>query len=325
MTVNFLVDASDDTMKAMMDSERASRLYEAPTSSGIQDLVGRELDRQASMIPPIPEILFKLDAELENEWVNVARLANLVRTDPTLSASVLRVVNSPAMRGSQEITELEEAIGRMGKEHLRTIAAFFALHGGAFPSEGLFGEHLHAFWRHALLVAAGAVQISRSECSERAVLQDIWTAGLLHDLGALLVPKVFPHSWETFSKAVDDIPSGETADLLEMSRTMLGCDHARISAGFASRYWKRSPTVSVLAGAWTDPESLEPSWAAWAIRRADEAAQALGVCWQPEPTRIQVMDVLSEELGAKAAADPEFCLAAVRRHLPLVEALLTAG
>lgn len=309
----------------MMDSGRASRLYEAPTSSEIQDIVGRELDRQASMIPPIPEILFKLDAELENEWVNIARLANLVRTDPTLSASVLRVVNSPAMRGSQQITELEEAIGRMGKEHLRTIAAFFALHGAAFPTEGLFGEHLRAFWRHALLVAAGAVQISRSQCTDRAVLQDIWTAGLLHDLGALLSPRVFPETWPSFSKAIEEIPAGETADILEMSRALLGCDHARISAGFASRYWKTSPTVSVLAGSWTDPENLEPSWAAWAIRRADEAAQALGICWQPEPTRIQVMDVLSQESGAGAAADPEFCLAALRRHLPLVEALLTAG
>lgn len=309
----------------MIEASRVMYLKDIPSASGIQDVVGRELDRQASLIPPIPEILFKLDAELGNEWVNISRLANLVRTDPTLSASVLRVVNSVALRGSREIVDLEEAIQRMGKDHLRTVTAFYALHGGHFPTEGLFGEDIRTFWRHSLLVAAGAVLIARKKSTDRLLLQEIWTAGLFHDIGALLAPSVFPDSWEEFQRAIQVSPEDQGPDLLGLARTILGCDHARISAGFASRYWKTSQTVSILAGSWSDPESLEPSWAAWAIRRADEAAQVLGVCWQPAATRIQLMDVISEDLGAGAAADPEFCVASVRSLLPLVDALLTTG
>ena len=307
----------------MIESSRVMYLKDIPSASGIQDVVGRELDRQASMIPPIPEILFKLDGELASEWVNISRLANLVRTDPTLSASVLRVVNSVALRGVREIVDLEEAIQRMGKDHLRTVTAFYALHGGEFPTEGLFGEDIRTFWRHSLLVAAGAVLIARKVSTDRGLLQEIWTAGLLHDIGALLAPRVFPEKWDDFSEAVQAIGEQDSADFLELSRGFFGCDHARISAGFASRYWKTSQTVSVLAGSWTDPENLEPSWAAWAIRRANEAAQVLGVCWQPQATRTTLMDVESEDTGAGAAADPEYCVTAVRSLLPLVDALLS--
>ncbi|HNY30771.1 MAG TPA: HDOD domain-containing protein [Fibrobacteria bacterium] len=307
----------------MIDSTRVMYLKDIPSSSGIQDVVGQELDRQASLIPPIPEILLKLDSELDNEWVNITRLANLVRTDPTLSASVLRLVNSPAMRGMREILDLEEAIQRMGKDHLRTVAAFYALHGGAFPTEGLLGESIRVFWRHSLLVAAGSVLLSRTHTTERVTLQEIWTAGLLHDIGALFLPRVFPEPWKEYVSRLRSVSEQEEPiDFLGIGRSVFGCDHSRISEGFASRYWKSSPSVSLLAGAWTNPDSLEPSWAAMAIRRADEAAQVLGICWQSPRTRLEAMQVLDESLDAGVMADPQFCIASVRSLLPLVDALL---
>ena len=289
-----------------------------------RDVVGTELDRCATFMPPIPEILAKLEKELSSEWMNVSRLANMVRTDPALAGSVLKVANSPLWRGSRQITEVEEAIQRIGKDNLRSLATVLALNQGKLPSTGLFGASMKSFWRHSLLVAAGSVQMMRSQNTNHEVLDMVWTAALLHDMGALLAPLLYPSQWEKASLKVAGLdPVGEVVNLALIFRETLGIDHARIAGVFAERGWKMSQTVAVLAGYWPDPALVEPSFAAWTIHRADQAAQTMGVCWQPQATRARTLEVLPEESGAGPACDPEFCLASLSKHLPLVDALLS--
>lgn len=288
------------------------------------EIVGAELDRCTSFLPPIPAILRKLETEMSSEWVNVSRLANLVRTDPSLAGAVLKVANSPLWRGTEQITEVEEAIQRLGKNNLKSIATVMALKQGGFPPTGLLGASLHDFWRHSLLVAAGAVQIVRAESTDHSLLDQVWFAGLFHDLGALVAPLLFPLEWEKMSDAIavrtaDSAP----ATLNELSREHLGIDYARIGGAFASRAWKTSETVSLLASHWPAPDTVEPSFVAWAIHRADQAAQTLGVCWLPSSLRARTFETLPPDTPAGAAVDAEFCLGCLEKHRPLVDALLT--
>jgi HD-like signal output (HDOD) protein len=305
------------------DSQLPSATTGPLPSDATRKAIESEMDRWASLLPPMPAILGRLEQEMSSEWMNISRLGNLIRSDPALGTAVLKVANSPLMRGSRAISEVEEAIQRIGKDNLRSLATVVSLRKNNLPKAGLLGAPMDEFWRHSLLVAAGAVQIARSRTTDREILEQVWTAGLLHDLGALLAPLLYA---EEFENVVDRIgvlkESGERQILTEIEQDAFGFDHARIGEVFAERGWKLSASVSALVGGWTDPTRIEPPYAAWAVRRADEAAQILGVCWQPECTRLEAMEILPKEWGAGTASDPDMCRTSVERHLDLVNALM---
>ena len=281
------------------------------------------MKRCAAVFPPIPQVLAKIDRELSNDWMNVARLSNLIRTDPALVGAVLKLSNSPFWRGARQITEVEEAFQRIGKDNLRSVATLLALQQGNLPSKGLMGASRNSFWRHSLLVAAGAVQIARSATTDREVLEQVWTAGLMHDMGALLAPLMYPDKWEDIPRRIAALEAGgQAASLVDIFQECIGVTHARLGGAFAEHVWNMGKTISVLAGCWPDPVAMDPPVLAWAVHRADEAAQVMGICWQPESTRAVNPSILPPESGAEAACDPEFCRSCVERHIPVVDALL---
>jgi HD-like signal output (HDOD) protein len=304
------------------DARTPVRENPAPQAA-TDEIVGAEIDRCTAYLPPIPAILHKLEAEMSSEWANVSRMANLVRTDPSLAGSVLKVANSPLWRGVTQVTEVEDAIQRLGKNNLKSIATVMALKQGGFPEVGLLGSTMHEFWRHSLLVAAGSVQIVRAESTDHSLLDQVWFAGLLHDLGALVAPLLYPIEWERMSDHIlTRTPESDPTTLNDLSKEYLGIDYARIGGAFASRAWKIPQTVSVLASLWPIPDSVEPPYVAWAIHRADLAAQTLGVCWQPESLRARTFENLPPDTSAGAAVDADFCRMCLEKHRPLVDALL---
>lgn len=307
-----------------------------------------KMEKLASVVPPMPGIVLRLQQELANEWVNIQKLSNLVRTDPTLAGSVLRVANSPYWRGSRQIVEIEEAIQRMGMETLRSITTVMAMRSARISDKGPAGGSMRDFWKHSLLVAVGSVQIARRSPVDRQGLEQVWMAGLLHDIGSLLSPMLFPVGWTRVLEEVQRIPAaspakvetkdaqgaddteeGEAAelpprlDLLDIERLHMETDHGRIGGAFVERHWNLPGPIALLVENWTDPSCLTPPLLAWAVQRADAAAQVMGVCWQPESTRYRSLEALPKDSGAGAACDPAVCMECLEKSLPLVEALLT--
>jgi len=302
-----------------------------------RDSIVRGLDRIATILPPMPGVVARLQQELSNEWVNIQRLGNVVRTDPALAGAVLRAANSPFWRGSRQIAEVEEGIQRIGMETLRSLVTVMAVKGSRFGAKPPEGLDQAAFWKHSLLVAVGSVQLARRCPVDRNGLEQVWMAGLLHDIGVLLAPHLYPIGWARTLQALEaaatqssasppetegEEPSLPRIDLLELERIHLGVDHAGIGSVFVHRHWNLPESISLLVEAWTAPQTIDPPLLAWVVRRADEAAQVLGVCWQPESTRLRDMDLLPKDSGAAAACDPATCLECVQKSIPLVEALL---
>jgi HD-like signal output (HDOD) protein len=231
----------------------------ASESSERQKLV-HQMDKLASVVPPLPGIVLRLQQELANEWVNIQKLSNLVRTDPTLAGSVLRVANSPYWRGTRQIVEIEEAIQRMGMETLRSITTVMAMRSAKISDKGPAGSSMRDFWKHSLLVAVGSVQIARRSPVDRQGLEQVWMAGLLHDIGSLLSPMLFPVGWTRVLEEIQRIPAASPAkpeakdadatedeeeavelpprlDLLDIERLHMETDHGRIGGAFVERHW----------------------------------------------------------------------------------------
>lgn len=132
-------------------------------------------------LPTLPGYIFELNRLLSSRQVDLKRVSAIIRTDPILTANVIRMCNPPWSDTRTEVHSIEEAVLLVGREQLRTLVLTCTL---TQQADGAMGsEDLHFFWQHSFLAAVLSerlAQVLGFPAPERAYL-----AGLLHDVGLL--------------------------------------------------------------------------------------------------------------------------------------------
>ncbi len=185
-------------------------------------------------LPPLPAVAQRL-LELINQDAPFEDIALVLATDSAMASRVLRVANSAALRGASPISSLTEAFLRLGTMQLRQLilGLVFVHH---FPRRGAF-DYV-AFWRHSLHVALAAQQLEYHSTGLKVVSTDIYTAGLLHDIGiAYLNLSVATRYKEVIVEA------RSTAEPLEIvEQRLLGLNH-HDAAGYLLSEWRFPPSI----------------------------------------------------------------------------------
>ena len=145
--------------------------------------IGARLASGDLKLPLLPSAVGEVLSLSMDDKSDAARLATVVQQDQTLATHMLRVVNSPIYRGTQEIVALKQAIARLGLDRVREIALAVSLAGTLFKSERYQDIADHC-WHVALAAALWGKEIART-C--RTNVETAYLCGLLHNLGAPLV------------------------------------------------------------------------------------------------------------------------------------------
>lgn len=164
-------------------------------------------------------------------------IVHIVKTDATLTARVLKVVNSAAFGLISEITSLDRAISYLGERLIIGIAIGDCA-AQLFDKElvGYEGEH-GDLWRHDLRTAIASREVAVQSDSD--INPDLaFTAGLLHDIGKALISD-YLHG--TASEVLQKIESEEFSDYLSAEESLIGFDHPR--AGYELALAWRLPTA----------------------------------------------------------------------------------
>lgn len=184
-------------------------------------------------LPSLPNLVVEILESFDNENVDIATLANKIACDQAIAARVLRVANSPFFGLSGQIGSISEAVTVLGFNNLRGLVAG-AVIIDLFPRSGNVFDW-KKFWRHSIAVAVCAKVLGKHM---KADAETAFTAGLLHDIGKLVMgvhfPEVFPESLQ-----FDDDCSLET---LHAEQAILGLDHAALGGEIALR-WRFPPHV----------------------------------------------------------------------------------
>lgn len=147
--------------------------------------VARCWEQGIETLPPFPPLAGRLVGLLGSEELDVREVVKVIGLEPTVAAGVLRASNSALYSRGIEITNLKQAVVRLGPRESARVALSMATRQlfdlSRRAAEARF-EHLQqAFWRHALTVAFTAsglaVKYQRGD-PERALI-----AGMLHDIG----------------------------------------------------------------------------------------------------------------------------------------------
>jgi len=196
---------------------------------------------EGAKLPSLPEVLLRLDRELAKDDVDLARIGKLVGMDPVLSGQILRLANSAwYSRGGKPVQELSRALIRLGVPTTKELVHALVM-PSLFPKRG-GNIDMDAFWKHSFAVALFAQAIGRRLKLPREKMDLLWTAGLLHDIGALLLDLVASETYRRLIRICgQELEEGldpQPIDLCALEREWLGTDHAAMGATFLQKFWK---------------------------------------------------------------------------------------
>ena len=160
------------------------------TSTIAEPLVGkirRAVERGEIHLPPLPQVVSQIEGLLaDGSQASTKRIAELIRSEPAMAATVLRMANSAAFGGLHRISDLSHAVARLGFRQVSSVVTALA-HSGHFRSKDPGMEPmLKTLWGHAVSTALGAKRLAESMSADP---EESFIAGLLHDTGKLLVLK----------------------------------------------------------------------------------------------------------------------------------------
>ncbi len=190
-------------------------------------------------LPAIPATVMRISDLLSDDRSSMSQIAAALETDPGLTANILRIANSPIYRGRMETTTVAAACARLGTGTVHELLSSAWLRT-TLPDELPFsGEKSSDFWQHSVATAVFAKRLAPRASVAQA---SAFTAGLMHDVGKLIVARVASRAH------VPTLPTSKaTPDVRLMERATFGVDHAQIGASLARR--------------WTLPRELERSLA----------------------------------------------------------------
>jgi putative nucleotidyltransferase with HDIG domain len=217
-------------------------------------------------LPSLPAVVMELLNSIDQEDVDITVLARKVSYDQALTAKTLRLANSSLYGLQVKVTTIQQAITYLGFQTTRNLITAAAV-TGCFAEGHCPGFDHKAFWRHSIATAACAKVLAR----QLRFNQDYaFTAGLLHDIGRLVLVSCFPNQYS------ETIHYREQHDcyLLDAERTVLGVDH--VDAGLAlAEHWNFSDTMRLAIGGHHDPEAPGAGFLAAIVHVADAMVHAL--------------------------------------------------
>ncbi len=193
-------------------------------------------------LPTLPDVVFQLHAALDDDLVGDARIADIVDRDPAIAARLLRVSNSALLNRGDEVTTVLNAVKRLGIRQIRSICLVVAVVKSFRYSESAF-DHRH-FWEHSAAVGRLAQTLSRHAANRGSVNhEDVYVAGLLHDVGLLMLDQFFPERF----KEILEVRALSGDPLWECEELVIGMDHGEVGGLLLGRWSLPKSTVKCVS------------------------------------------------------------------------------
>jgi HD-like signal output (HDOD) protein len=200
-------------------------------------------------LPSLPSLYGEVMAELRLEEPSFQRIAHTISTDVGMATKLLQLANSAFLGTSGRVSSLSQALTLIGLDNVRSLVlsvnVFSQFHGNASVA-----AHLPHIWDHSIAVSNLAQRIGSAENGGKGLLEECFTAGLLHDLGkVILLAELLRETLQLYTTAAGACPESE--------RARLGCTHAEVGAYLMSIWGLPLPLVHAVAHHHTPYEAEE--------------------------------------------------------------------
>lgn len=253
-----------------------------------------ELVSRISSVASLPDVYMRVKRVLEDPASSHQVLADALRTDPGISARLLRIANSAFYGRPGGVDSITRAVGLLGTQQVHDLVLATSV---MQTFDALFPDSLkpREFWQASVLTATAA-KLLAEHCgfldSER-----LFVAGLLSQVGHLVLLEELPVQMGSILNALS---RGDTG-ICAMQRQTLGFDYAQVGAALFTEWQLPAGVVGPIAGH-TDPESATHY-------RLETAIVHISVGIASAEARVeplaQILRQLSDAAWARVGLSPE--------------------
>jgi len=185
-------------------------------------------------LPTLPEVAMEMLQNLEDEESSLDMVTEKIAMDHSITAKLLRLANSSYYGNNSKVVTLQQATAMLGVKNVKNLIRLTTL-ANKFPTANCPAFNFKAFWRHSIATAVCAEQISRTLHMKHDFA---FTAGLLHDIGRLVLVTCYPTNYDEVLRYQERTES----HLIDAERSIMHIDH--VDAGLAlAIHWNFSEAV----------------------------------------------------------------------------------
>ena len=204
-----------------------------------------ELVTAGRKLPSIPATYLRLKAEVESADPSLGRIGHIIEADPGVSVRVLTMVNSALFGLHQEVGDVVQATTLLG---MKTVSSLVLAAGVFEGAQAIDARYVEVLWKDSLAVSTLARTIAARERLSRSEIETAQLAGLLHDVGELVLLKNWP----------DEFRDVDMSDRDVSERHLFGATHAEIGAFLANLWLLEERVVEAIANHHHPSESPHP-------------------------------------------------------------------
>lgn len=191
-------------------------------------------------LPSLGSVNNVLRELLDAEQCYTSQVADVIRRDPSMTTRLLRMVNSVYYGLSAPVGSIEEAVFYLGVHQIRRLAVLTPVIEDLQKLAGRGNFPWRDFWRHCIATAV----LTRQTFGDVLPNNDEtdYVAGLLHDVGKLVIASAFPEYFERIQTRLRE----PGTDLLEVEKDILGYDHCELGAQYLSSHKLPEATIQTV-------------------------------------------------------------------------------
>ena len=269
--------------------------------------IGESLEQRCEgllgCLPAFPPVAMRLIRELGVEDGNIHQIVELLRSDPALSAQLLRKANSPLYGFASRIDSLQQCLVLLGFTEAGRVALTAAT--ASYAGKAFRTPELKHCWRHAIACAELSSEIATASGVDP---EQAYTAGLMHDIGRLGLIVACPEEYASLIREAEVIgPVEDSAFFLDREKEQFGVDHCEAGRWLAEQ-WNMPVELQAAAGRHHDRPSEDEFGTVEVVHYACALADALGYAVTSNIAGRPVSEIvagLPEQAAERVVADEE--------------------
>ncbi len=193
-------------------------------------------------IPSLPALYLEIVEELNSPYTSMKVIGEIISKDMGMTAKILQVINSAFFGLPQHISDPRNAVVFLGTDAIKGLVLVTGVFS-ILDQNSTGGLSIDRLWSHSMTVGSLARKIAQAERCEQQVVDDSLVAGMLHDVGRLLIAANLTEQYsETLAVAHEN-----GCTLWEAERQILGTTHSEIGAYLLGLWGLPDSIIEVLA------------------------------------------------------------------------------
>jgi putative nucleotidyltransferase with HDIG domain len=189
-----------------------------------------QLIGNGQVLPSLPAAFKRVSEQLDDRSCSLAQIGSTIQNDPAITSRILKLVNSSYYGLPGQITSVTLAVNLLGRARCKHVLIGSVL-GSVFEAGENPAFSIQAFWQHSIKTALIARQLADyTDGIEEP--EAMFTAGLLHDIGKLMLIERFPQQM----LAAEETMIRRRIDELSAELSQVGLTHTAVGAALM-QHW----------------------------------------------------------------------------------------